>query len=56
MLIVIPLNTKKRKVTLDGILAVLSFGFVVAYLIAPQFVAGLIWDAVNTAVTFWAVS
>jgi uncharacterized membrane protein len=29
---------------------------VLAYLIAPQFVAGLIWDAVNTAVTFWAVS
>lgn len=24
-----------------------------AYLIAPQFVAGLIYDAVNTAVTYW---
>lgn len=52
----IPLNVARRRITVDGVLTVLGVVFVVAYLIAPQFVAGLVWDAVNTAVNFWAVS
>lgn len=26
------------------------------YLVNPQFVAGLLWDTVNTAITYWVES
>lgn len=54
--ILIKLKPARRKITLDGILAALAIALVVAYLIAPQFVAGIVWDFMNNAVNFWAVS
>ena len=42
---------QRRALTVFGLCAIP----VIAYLIAPQFVAGLIWTALDTAVTFWAV-
>jgi hypothetical protein len=56
MAIRIKLKTARPKITTEGILAALGIAVAVAYLIAPQFVAGILWDAVNAAVTFWAVS
>jgi hypothetical protein len=47
------MNQEQRKaLTVFGLCAIP----VIAYLIAPQFVAGLIWDAVNTAVAYWTES
>jgi len=43
---------ERRALTVFSLFAVAFL----AYLIAPQFVAGLLWDAVNSAVNFWAVS
>lgn len=40
----IPLKVAHRRITLDGVLAVLGVAFVLAYLTAPQFVAGLFWN------------
>ena len=45
-----------RKITLDGVLVVVAFGVVLAYLISPREVAGLIWDTLNMAVTYWVES
>jgi hypothetical protein len=53
MPVIIPIRTARR-VTLDGVSAVVAVSLAIAYLIAPQFVAGLLWNAVNTAVNFWA--
>jgi hypothetical protein len=48
----IPIKTAPR-ITLDGVCAVLGVSFVIAYLIAPQFVAGLIWTALTSLVNYW---
>jgi dolichol kinase len=52
MAIRIKLKTARR-ITLEGTLAALAVAFVIAYLIAPQFVAGLIWNAGLAVVTYW---
>jgi hypothetical protein len=42
----------RRALTLTA-LALIALG---TYLVDPQFVAGLLWDTLNTAVTYWVES
>jgi len=48
----IPIKTAPR-ITLDGVCAVLGVSFVIAYLIAPQFVAGMIWNLALAFEAWW---
>lgn len=53
MAIRVEIKTARPRVTLDGVLIALSVALVITYLVAPQFVAGIIWDAALAIEGWW---